>query len=226
VTTSDTAVLLVDAQNSFLHQDGVVSRVVGPVPDADRFVAEAARLLAAARAAGIPVVYTRHAFRADYADVDRVFRDFHPEAMDLAGLRHDRWDSAVVDELAPWATEEIVVKTRFDSFLRTDLADVLARRRVSRLAIAGVLTNVCVETTARAAFQHDLFVHVLADCCAALTEDDHHRALTALERGRFAEVEDWREWLARTDRAAQAEHRPTGARPPIPGENRATSALH
>jgi nicotinamidase-related amidase len=190
------ALLLIDFQNSFFHPDGVLARLTGRVLDGNQIIARAARLVAAARAAAIPIIYTRHAFRPDYADADRVFREYLPEAVTMGGLRTDRWDSAIVDELAPTAADTVVVKNRFDSFFGTDLQDTLIGLGTTTLAVAGALTNICVETTVRSAFQRDLIVHLLTDCCGARTLDDHNRALTAIDRGRFATLVAWRQWMA------------------------------
>jgi len=87
-----------------------------------------------------------------------------------------------VDGLAPAVDEQVVRKPRYDAFLRTSLEDDLRARGIDTLAIAGVITNCCVDTTARSAFMRGFGALVLDDCVATFAEerDLHDAALRNL----------------------------------------------
>jgi len=64
------ALLVVDMQESFLGQAGVIARLRGALPGATNLVRRTAQLVRRARSSGVPIFYTRHGYRADYADAD------------------------------------------------------------------------------------------------------------------------------------------------------------
>jgi biuret amidohydrolase len=138
------ALLVVDMQRDFVH---------GPmaVPGAPALALRLAPLLRAARTAGLPVIFTTQALRADGADLGRLDR-FAP-VRDGAALREGSDGVRVVDELEPGEHDLYVRKRRFSAFLGTDLDLLLRSRGVERLYVCGVSAHVCCDTTVRDAFQ-------------------------------------------------------------------------
>jgi ureidoacrylate peracid hydrolase len=188
------ALVVIDMQNGFLHPLGSVARSSEqPMFELDRVVADTVELVAGARTAGLPVVYTQHVFRPDYFDVPRRLR---PRDMFKEGdqaLVKGSWDAAVVDELKPLDSEPVVEKNRYDAFLYTDLELVLRELEVDRLLVCGVATNVCVESTVRSAEQRDVAVTVAADCTSGPAA--YHHASLASMAYIAAEVVPWRAGL-------------------------------
>ena len=86
----------------------------------------------------------------------------------------------------------MVTKHRYSGFVNTDLDTVLRSMGIQRLLIAGVTTNVCVESTARDAVMRDYFVTLLRDCMAADSEAEHNASLRTFESyfGRIANSEE------------------------------------
>ena len=89
--------------------------------------------------------------------------------------------------------DPVIAKKRYNAFAGTDLADRLRERGVRDLAISGVMTNLCVETTTRDAFVRDFQVRVLMDATATATEDMHLATLLNLAYG-FAYLQTAAEW--------------------------------
>lgn len=71
-------------------------------------------------------------------------------------------------------------KTRFNGFHGTDLDNVLSAKNIKHLVIAGVLTSLCVDSTARAASDLGFSVSILTDCCAARTMEEHEFYCTSI----------------------------------------------
>lgn len=113
-------------------------------------------LRSAFRAANIPVVFLRTGYNADYSD--RRGRDARDRVEQLQGLIRGSWDADILDELTPQPGEKVVDKTRSSGFFRTSLEDTLKEHGVNHLIITGVGTDVCVESTARDAYQLDFAV--------------------------------------------------------------------
>ena len=145
------ALLVIDMQNGFLHPDGSIPRNDKPMLEVERVVAETVDLVAAARDAGLPVIYTAHVFRPDYVDVPSRMRVRDMFNQDDETLVKGSWDAAIADELKPLEMDPVVEKNRYDAFLYTELELILRALGVGRLLVCGVATNVCVESTVRSA---------------------------------------------------------------------------
>jgi len=136
-----------------------------------RRVLENARVaLDAATAAGVVVVYVRLGFRADYADALSVApRIQRLKASGAAVL--GSWGADFPEAIAPGDGELVIAKQCVNPFFGADLLNWLLHRGVRTLALAGVVTNLVVESTARAADDAGFAVTVLEDCCAAPNPD-------------------------------------------------------
>jgi nicotinamidase-related amidase len=174
---STTALLLLDLQNEMVDPAGKIgagglARVV-----ADRGVlANAARALAGARMRGDAVVHVRLGFRKDYADALSV-------APRIARLKASgaaivgEWGTEFPSAIAPRDDELVVTKQCVNPFFGTGLLNWLSHRGIQHLVIGGVVTNLVVESTARAADDAGFLVTVLEDCCAAPNADWHRFAI-------------------------------------------------
>lgn len=91
-------------------------------------------------------------------------------------------------ELGSGPDDLVVDKVRFDAFQWTSLEPLLRGLCVTDLMICGVVTNICVETTARSAFMRDFRVTLLEDCCAAKTRRLHELAIEVLSSYELAEI--------------------------------------
>lgn len=192
-----TAVLVVDMQNGFCSEGGSLAGDESTMVRYAALVPQIAGLCAAARESRAAVIYTRHGYRPGYPEMGRELTALHPEVIQGGGMLWGSWDTQVVEALAPHRGDVVVRKSRFDSFLGTDLQLVLRATEVTRLVVAGVSTNVCVETTVRSASQNGYEVAVAADATAATTEQLHESSLAAMSYA-FATVGPWRELIAAT----------------------------
>lgn len=93
-----------------------------------------------------------------------------------------------VPELGVEESDRIVTKTRYSSFYHTDLDDLLSTHDVTDLLVAGVSTNVCVESTVRAAYDRGYRVTVVEDCTGAASRPDLHAPSLDGMEGFFADV--------------------------------------
>ncbi len=160
------ALIVVDMQNDFV-------RVGAPleVPDARVTIAPIRRVLERFRAARRPVVFTRFVATPQetllwkwspqiYPPVNCCHRGFRRTYPDI---RSERECIDVIDELAPRPGEHVVDKFGYGAFFHTNLEDILRAERVDTVAIAGTVTQICVEETARESFHHGFKTIVLSD---------------------------------------------------------------
>ncbi|MFI5605687.1 cysteine hydrolase family protein [Amycolatopsis sp. NPDC051903] len=177
------AVLVVDVQNDYCHPDGACARRGNDVSAAKEMLPRLRGLLTGAREHGVPVVFIRTA---------------HEKATDSAALtvrsvgrsgvvcRAGTW-GAEFFEVAPLPGEAVVTKHRYSAFVNTRLDSVLRTGRIETLVMAGVTTNVCVESTARHGFMLDYHIAFAGDCCAAFSQAEHDSALVNID-GYFGSV--------------------------------------
>ncbi len=182
------ALLVVDMQNGFCHPDGSFSQTGRGVEGAMDAVRTAAVAVGQARAAGVPVVFTRHVYRPGRPDEGLTLSRNSPDLAGVASLAAGTWDAEVCDELGCGPQDLVVDKVRFDAFQWTSLEPLLRGLGVTKLMICGVVTNICVETTARSAFMRDYPVTLIEDCCAATTRRLHQLSLEVLSSYSLAEI--------------------------------------
>ncbi|HLH99847.1 MAG TPA: isochorismatase family cysteine hydrolase [Acidimicrobiales bacterium] len=182
------ALIVVDMQNGFCHPQGSLPAMGRGLPDIERAVRGCMEAVASAREADLPVVFTRHLYRPGYADAGPNFDLVGADLRAVGGLLAGSWDGDVIDELEVTGADLIVDKCRYDAFLNTSLDRLLRGMGVTRVTVCGVVTNVCVESTVRAAFMRDYGVELIADACAAATRPLHEAALEVISHYRFAEV--------------------------------------
>lgn len=174
---SDSALILLDLQNEMVDAKGKIGGGGLHQVVADRKVLEKAKVAVdGARSAGMPVVYVRLGFRADYADALSVApRIANLKSHGAAVLGH--WGTEFPEQIAPKAEDLIITKQCVNPFWNTGLLNWLLQRGIKKLVIGGVVTNLVVESTARAADDAGLGVTVLEDVCAAPNAAWHQFAI-------------------------------------------------
>jgi ureidoacrylate peracid hydrolase len=182
------ALIVVDMQNGFCHPEGSLPRLGMSLAGAESAVRQTAIAVRQARGAGVPVIYTRHQYRPGRADEGQRLSQLSGDLAALGGLAAGSWDAAVVDELGAGEDDLYIDKVRFDAFLWTSLDPLLRGLGAEQLAVCGVVTNICVESTVRAAFMRDYQVTLLADGCAAQTPRLHDLGVEVMGSCGFAAV--------------------------------------
>ena len=157
--SKDSALIIVDMQNGFCHEDGFMNKIGLDWTTSRDAVGPVDRLAKAARAAGMPVFYTRYSLNADYSDAG-LLPEIYPQIVEVGGMIRDSWDGAIVDELAPAPGDRVIDKTRYSAFYDTTLEQQLRELGIDTVIVCGVTTNVCVESTVRDAFFRDFRIVV------------------------------------------------------------------
>jgi nicotinamidase-related amidase len=192
------ALLVIDMQNDFLHEQGKArregSRDLGPMME---MVPRQARVIEAARAAGVPVVFVLQTTLPDQASSSDVWIEARSRArysgqdMCIDGS----WGQEVISELKPAPADHFVKKYRYSGFVGTNL-DLLLRSLERRTVVCvGTSTNVCVEATAWDAFHHEYYVVYAADACASWDMALHTSTLTTAAN-RYATVADVKDLIS------------------------------
>jgi len=140
----DTALIVIDIQ-AFYFPEGMV-----PLVEPEAAAAQAAKVIAAFRAAGRPVIHVQHLPN----DVD---------TPDPTGIQAQY---RIYSEVLPKPGEVVIGKHHANSFRDTELLEILKGLGVTRLVVTGMQTHMCVEAAVRAAADYGFEVTVVHDACA------------------------------------------------------------
>jgi ureidoacrylate peracid hydrolase len=200
VDPESTAVVVVDMQNDLGSPGGMYSRAGIPIDGIRAVVTPTARVIAASRQVGMPIIYLVMQFEADLSDAgsaETPNRIKHaalgigdtieaPDGAKSQVLVRGTWNTRIVDDLKPEPGDHIMPKHRYSGFYATDLDELLRDLGIDTLIVTGCTTSVCVDSTVRDAFYRDYRCLVLEDCVAeplgsASGRSNHEASLLTIE---------------------------------------------
>jgi ureidoacrylate peracid hydrolase len=193
VSPRHTALVVVDMQNDFIATEGLIAREGRDVSQAQVMANELPKLLKRAREAGVFVVFVRNVYTTEnnfyLSDVwlEQAARKRKGGYTRIPVCAENSWSGDFYGDVRPLPGEPIVTKHRYSAFYNTDLDTILRANGIRTVVLTGVVTNVCVETTAREAFVRDYYVAVVKDGTAAYSQADHEMTLSNIDRF-FGEV--------------------------------------
>jgi nicotinamidase-related amidase len=174
-------------------QQGIVERFAGDTG----YLPRLAEGIAAARAAGVPVVYVTIHFRPGYPEIspsNATFSAISASGRFVAGSP----GTEIPPVVAPRPEDVVVVKRRVSAFTGSDLDVVLRGLGAGTLVLTGIATSGVVLSTLRQAADLDYRLVVLSDACLD-ADPEVHRVLTEKVFPRQATVCTVAEWAAGLD---------------------------
>jgi ureidoacrylate peracid hydrolase len=183
-----TALIIIDLQNACAHPDGLMGRLAKEqnkpwlLQERWDFVNEilprVRKLQDACRGAGIELIHVRVKYLTkDHRDGQRSL------AREVKARSSTAFDLEFLDMVAPQGDEIIIDKTSAGTFNSTALDQILRNMGRDRLLFAGVVTEGCVEMTARTAADRGYYTTLVSDGCASSTHLAHYDALQRMTDG-------------------------------------------
>lgn len=163
------ALLVVDVQNDFCHQDGFFGKLGMDMNAVQNAARRIAKLLPIARRAGVPVIFVT--MEHDSLTNSSAWIHRYPSLRADACVAKT-W-GAELYEVQPAKGEPVVVKHRYSPFVGSNIDFLLRARERKSLLVTGVATNVCVESVLRDGFMRDYHVVLVEDCAGAYSERAH-----------------------------------------------------
>jgi biuret amidohydrolase len=155
---ASTALIVIDMQRDFIEPGGFGATLGNDVGLLAAIVPTVANLIAWCRGHGVRVMHTREAHRPDLADCPPAKRLRGNPALRIGDgssmgriLIDGEPGNEIIAALAPVAGETVIVKPGKGAFYATALGDILRLQGITHLLLAGVTTEVCVQTTMREA---------------------------------------------------------------------------
>ena len=178
IDPNTTAVVLIEYQNDFTTQGGVLHQAVSAVMEKTDMLAHTREVVEAARGAGVTIMHAPITFTEGYGELTN-----HPYGI-LKGVVDGRafvkgsWGAEIADELRPAAGDIVIEGKRgLDAFASTNLDFILRSKGITTIALGGFLTNCCVESTMRSGYENGYRVITLRNCVAATSVEEHENAL-------------------------------------------------
>ncbi len=173
MNASETAVIFIEFQNDFCTEGGKLHGLVRDEMTRVGTVANAKRLLDAARSKGARVIHCPFS-------LDTIWVDHCTICGLIANVRQGgvfepgTWGHEIISELRPLEGETVLQNKRaLSAFTNTCLDDILKKMRVKNLIVAGFLTNVCAQATAWSAYDLGYNVRMAIDACGATSRQNH-----------------------------------------------------
>jgi ureidoacrylate peracid hydrolase len=164
IPTTSVALLIVDMQNGFCHPDGSFAKAGADVSGMNAAIDGCVRIVDAARANGIPVIFTKAIHQPGLTDW-KVLSELPMFAglRDVGSCEEGSWDAELVDELKVGQDDLLFTKSRFSPFVETDIETRLREMGIENLVVGGVGTSACVESSVRDASQREFRTYVVAE---------------------------------------------------------------
>lgn len=201
IDISKTVVIVVDMENDFGSKGGMFDRAGIDISMIQKVIQPIAKVLAAARNAGMKIIYLKMGYLPDLSDLGS---EESPNRVRHLGVMHvgdtipapdgsksrilvrNSWGTEIVPELRPREEDIVLWKTRFSGFYKTALDSILRQHDARYLVVTGCTTSICVESTVRDAMFRDYSAIVLEDCTAEpigfnLPRTNHDASILAIQ---------------------------------------------
>jgi len=173
-----TALVLIEYQNDFTTEGGVLHGAVAEVMGSTDMLAKTKDLVRAAREAGATIMHAPITFAEGYHEISSHPYGILKGVVDGNAFVKDSWGAAIVDELTPQPGDIVVEGKRgLDTFASTNLDFILRSKGIGTIVLGGFLTNCCVESTMRTGYENGYRVITVTDCTAATSPEEHQNAI-------------------------------------------------
>jgi ureidoacrylate peracid hydrolase len=173
-----TAVVLIEYQNDFTTEGGTLHGAVKSVMESSNMLANTVELVAKVRKIGATIVFIPISFTDDYHELCSQPYGILKGVVDSKSFRKGSWGAEIVDVLKPQPQDIIAEGKRgLCGFASTNLDFILRSRGIKTVALGGFLTNCCVESTMRTAYEKGYDVITLKDCTATLSEEEQRLSI-------------------------------------------------
>ncbi len=161
------ALLVVDVQNDFCHEDSPYTARRQNLPGVQETAGHIDAFIKEARKAGVQVVFIQSTGGPGYrteVQLEQTLRNA-PGADPTRDICQEGTWGWEFYKVSPEEKDWIVPKTRYSAFINTPLLTMLHEKGIKTLLMTGVSTNVCVESTLRDGYMLDFYTVLVEDCC-------------------------------------------------------------
>ena len=173
-----TAVVMIEFQNDFATEGGSLHGAVKDVMESSNMLENAQDTVSKAREMGATIIHAPITFAEGYPELGAFPYGILKGVVDTSSFRKGTWGADFIDEMKPQEGDLVVEGKRgLCAFSSTNLDFILRGRGIENVALGGFLTNCCVESSMRTAYEKGFNVFTLTDCVAAISEEEQRVAI-------------------------------------------------
>ena len=168
---NNTALILIGFQNDYFSKNGILRGFLENEKRTDDVLSRTASLIDSLKSTDVSIFSTPIIFSSDYSEI--LQSDGILSAIKEVNAFKKGTDGAeTVDEIKAFGDRiiEIPGKRGLNAFMQTDLENALAKNEIKNVIFAGSVTSICVDSTARAAYEFGYRVTILGDCTVGRTD--------------------------------------------------------
>ena len=171
MSNAKTALILIGYQNDYFAENGILRSVFEESLSVDHVLENTLALLERAVETDATIIATPIVFTPDYRELDNPV-GILKVCMDVGAFKAGSPGSETIVELSQWGDRiiEMPGKIGLNAFSNTELEQHLQDKGITDVVFAGVVTSVCIDSTARSAADKGFNVTVLSDCTAGRTK--------------------------------------------------------
>ncbi|MDQ5947982.1 MAG: biuret amidohydrolase [Pseudomonadota bacterium] len=173
------ALILIDYINEICHPEGKIAGCAAMI-NQRQIVTKVNKLLEQARKHNCLIIWVSVAFDTNYLEANQNSPIFS-RAKSFQALQRNSWGTELLADLNYQAGELIIVKNAVNPFHATNLEHVLRNNAVTEVYLAGVSTEVAIQSCTRDAHDRGYIVNLIGDCCASSHLDFHNSSLEMLK---------------------------------------------
>lgn len=173
-----TAVVMIEFQNDFTTEGGSLHGAVKGVMESTNMLENARDTVTRARELGVTIIHAPITFAEGYPELQERPYGILKGVVDSNSFRKGTWGAEFAEQMTPQEGDLIVEGKRgLCAFNSTNLDFILRGKGIQNVALGGFLTNCCVESSMRTAYENGYNVFTLTDCVAATSEEEHRVAI-------------------------------------------------
>ena len=168
---SNTALILIGFQNDYFSKNGILRGFLENEKGTNDVLSRTASLIDSLKSTDVSIFSTPIIFSSDYSEIlqsDGILSAIK----DVNAFKKGTTGAETVDEIKAFGDRviEIPGKRGLNAFMQTDLENALAKNEIKNVIFAGSVTSICVDSTARAAYEFGYRVTILGDCTVGRTD--------------------------------------------------------
>lgn len=205
-----TAVVMIEYQNDFTTEGGALHGAVKEVMTSTNMLENSAKTVLEARQAGATIIHSPISFTEGYDEINPNPYGILKGVVDSNAFVKGSWGAEICQTMTPDAKDIVIEGKRgLCGFASTNLDFILRSKGIKTIALGGFLTNCCVESTMRTAYEKGYDVITLTDCTATVSEEEQ-RLATEKNYPMFSRPMTHQEFLAELHGEKQAEDKSAG----------------
>lgn len=177
MNTSKSALILVDLENDFLSENGALHAAVKDSLQINNTISNLNQAIEAARQKGMKIIFTSMSFSENYHEMGANPYGILAAVKDANALKRGDWGSEVAENISFDKGDTVIQKNTMCAFKQTQLKQILEQHQIETLVFAGLVTDLCLETSVRSAYDLSYEVISLVDCMASLNQTAHENTV-------------------------------------------------